>query len=229
MKNFLFTLFFVLCLVGTAFAQSTFMISPNPADTSGTPLEYDLPADAHIINLTSNTLNLKWERTVITLTAGCQTQVCDPFQCYFPGVNSKNFSLTPNQTDDMIVHFLNGTGSDCCGLVRLKVTNLDNPNDTLSALYYLNPALCGFSVGTKNPYVAQANIFPNPTADFFAVKNAPNLATIRVMTLDGRETARYEATSTNRYFIGNQNAGTYILILEDAAGKILGATELVKQ
>ncbi|MDO8969997.1 MAG: hypothetical protein Q7U74_04860, partial [Saprospiraceae bacterium] len=50
------------------------------------------------------------------------------------------------------------------GIVHLKLTNLDNPLDTLTAIYTYNTLS-----STQNLPAANVKLFPNPTVDFFTL------------------------------------------------------------
>jgi Secretion system C-terminal sorting domain len=219
MKNLLSTLLFAFGICAMAQAQATFMISPSPASATGAVDQGDVPVDAHIVNLTAATLPLKWERQVINLTSGCETAVCDPNVCWARHISFRNFDLDPNATGDMLVHFYNN-GAPCAGIVHVKVSNRDFPQDSIVGVYLFNQ-----SSSAKDLPAANVKLFPNPVTEYFSLENAENVATIRVFSLDGREVARFENANQNVYYL-RQPAGNYVIALEDKNGQAFQALEI---
>lgn len=229
MKNLVSLFALMLIAALSAQAQQHFIVTPNPSDTTSTADMSPAVAYAKIKNLTDNTYTVRWTRTIVMLSPNLETQVCDPVQCWFGGVNTKTFVLEPHEISSLYVNFAHLDDQEGCGVVHLNVRDENNPSDSLTARYYYNPLLCGVNVGTDNPFVQQVTLAPNPTTEYFTVKHTPEVAMIRLLQLDGRELANFQAVSDQRYYIGNQPNGTYVLVFENAAGRMLGAKEIVKQ
>lgn len=228
MKNLISTLLLVLGLLPLASAQvaSAFTVAPNPADTIALPDADDAPAEAEIHNISSNTLNVRWTRTVVNITPGCYTQVCDPVTCWSETVSTKTFSLAPGEEGQLTVHFRNPNAIEASSIVHIKVVNLDNPADTLTAVYnYVAAPL----VSTKDLPTPSVKLFPNPTVESFSLQNGEAVAGIQVYALDGRSVARFEVSPNNFYSLAGQPAGTYVLALEDKNGIVFQALELSKR
>ena len=129
----------------------------------------------------------------------------------------------------LTVHFYNhkadpAPGQAGSGIVHLKLTNLGNLSDTLTAVYIYNTLS-----GTQDFPAANVKLFPNPTTEFFTLANAEAVALMRLYTLDGREVARYIATANGTYSIANQPVGNYVLSFEDKNGQMFQALEIHKQ
>ena len=224
MKNFFLAFLFILGTATVIDAQSVFALQPIPASDHAPDDQGDVPVEATIRNLSDNTIHLQWERRVIELTSTCETAVCDPNTCYGRGLNSMTFDMDPHLTAPMLVHFYNN-GAPCAGIIHLKITNLDNPADSLIGIYMFNQ-----SSGVKNLPIANIKLFPNPATDFFSLENTENVAAIRVFSLDGRQVARFDAsTGNNIYSLQNQPTGNYILVMEDKNGDAFQAVELHKR
>lgn len=222
MKNLLFTLLLLIAFGGVLNAQSVCEIQPLPASGTGGVHDNDVAVDAKITNLTDNTIHMKWERQVISLTPGCETAVCDPNICWFQTVSTKNFDMDPHEVGDMLVHFYNHD-APCSGIIHIKVSNLDNPADTTIAIYYFNA-----STGTQDLPAANVRLYPNPVSEYFSLDHAENVAAIRLFSLDGRELRFYNADDSNVYSFHNEAPGNYILSLEDKDGRLFQAIELKK-
>ncbi len=231
MKNLLFTLLFAFGLHMSLSAQfqSAYEVHPNPSDTVTTMDLYDSPAHAEIKNVSNNTISVKWECNIIYLSPNVTTAVCDPVLCWLGTVSSKTFQLEPDSFGQMTVHFYNA-GSDPApgqagsGIVHLKLTNLGNPADTLTAVYTYSTV-----TGTKDLPESNVKLFPNPTTDFFTLENAEDVASMRIFALDGRVMARFEATADHKYSISHLPKGNYVLSFENKDGQLFKAVEIHKQ
>jgi len=231
MKNLLFTLFFALGLfqIANAQFQSAYELHPNPSDTITTSDLYDSPAHAEIKNVSNATISIKWERNIINLTPDVETAVCDPVTCWSTVVNTKTFQLEPDSVGQMTVHYYNNAyspppGQAGSGIVHLKLTNLGNPADTLTAVYSYSTLS-----GTRDLPASNVKLFPNPTTDFFTLEKAEEVASMRVFALDGRIMARFEVSPNNFYSIGHLPVGNYVLSFEDKNGQLFQAVEIHKR
>lgn len=230
MKNLLYTLFFALGLfqLQNTQAQSAFHVHPNPSDTIGPEDSYDVPAHGEIENVSNSTITVRWDRTEVYLTSNITTAVCDPVTCWFPGIGSRTFQLMPDSFGQLTVHFYNSgwdPGQAGSGIVHLKLTNLDNLSDTLTAIYTFSTP----SSGTKDLPAANVKLFPNPTTDFFALEKAEDVASMRIFALDGRIMARFDVSPDNTYSIGHLPVGNYVLSFEDKNGQLFQAVEIHKR
>ncbi len=225
MKNLAFFLFAAILSVNFAAAQTTFSLTPIPSMVTGAPENFDSYAHGTIKNISSVRDSLRWTRTVIELPEGFTTAVCDPIQCYFPIVNTQDFALAPGESGPLDVHFYNNLETSGTGLVHVKVTNINVPNDMVTGIYVYNT-----TTGTKDPLpVANVRLFPNPTTEGFALDNATEVAGVRIFSLDGRQVAHLNPSADQCYSLANQPVGTYIVALLAQNGKIFQAVELHKQ
>lgn len=231
MKSLCFTCLLLLGIIPFVNAQapSVFEIHPNPIDTVTTADTFDSVAEGEIKNVSADTIHIKWERTIVYLSPGITTAVCDPVTCWDTPVETKSFMLGIDSFGQMTVHFYNEffdppPGQPGSGIVRLKITNLDNAADTLTVLYSFSTL-----TGTKDLPEPSVKFFPNPTADFFTLENAEEVASMRLYSIDGREVARFQRSSDNTYSIANQTIGSYVLSFEDKNGRLFQAVEIQKQ
>ncbi len=177
-----------------------------------------------ITNLTSAVLNLKWERRVISLTPGCETNINDPYIGWAPFVSMRNLDLMPNQVGPLNVNFFNN-GAPCSGIIHLKISNLNNPADSLIGVYLFNQS----SGGLDGQPEAQIKLFPNPASSFFSLEHGEKAAAIRVLSLEGREMLRFGNQGGKPFDIAQLPVGTYFVVLEDKNGTPFRALELQKR
>ena len=118
MKNLLLLAF---SLFATAsFAQATFSMNPDTASVTVDIYETDIEAHNEMTNLTGTSRQIKWERTIISITPDTLvTQVCDPIACFAYWVDTHTFTLEANATIPMIVHLLKKLEQDASAIVQL--------------------------------------------------------------------------------------------------------------
>lgn len=223
-----FTILSLLLVFGGAVsAQSTFSVTATEVWTIAPHYETDVEGHFDITNTTNVVQTIKWERSVINITNGCSSQVCDINLCYLPHISSKTFDLAGNATGNIIMHFLNPDSlMGASGILHLKMSNVNVPQDTVTVAFLFTSE----SSNTDNPLpAATVKMFPNPTVDYFQLQNADAVNRIRVFSLDNREVARFTATPGEIYSLSSQPAGTYVLALEDESGRVFQALELVKK
>lgn len=231
MKHPILALCFSFGLLTTAQAQfqSAFEVHPNPIDTVTTADTYDSPAKGKISNVSNAPINIRWDRTEVFLSPNVTSAVCDPVTCWSTAVNTKTFNLGVDSSGQMTVHFYNelfepSPGQAGSGIVRVKIANLDNASDTLTVVYTFSTLTSTGELPTPNVV-----LFPNPSSDFFSLKNADFVASMRLFSLDGRLVARFEASPNNSYAIGHLPVGNYVLAFEDKNGALFQAVEVQKR
>lgn len=221
----LFTLLFLLLGFLSAVSAQSFSVSATEVWTIAPHTEPDVEGHITITNLTNSTQTIKWERTETQITSDCFSQVCDLNLCYIPVVSTKTFDIDANASGNIIMHFLNPNGIQGAeALIHLKMSNVANPADSIVVAYLFTSPLSG----TGDLPLAQVKLFPNPTTDYFLLENAEAVNRIRVISMQGREVARFTATPGERYSLDSQAAGTYFLALEDEQGRVFQTIELVK-
>lgn len=224
MKN-LFTLIAVLCCAHL-FAQASFNLNPlNPTEAYGSGAD-DLKAENIISNSSGTNKTLRWERTIISLTADCEVQVCDLNLCYSASVSTKTFALNAGVSGPISVHLRPLDDFSASTVVRLKFYDVDNPADSLISIYTISSEITGTA---EEAAAAQIKLFPNPTVESFTLDHADMIAAVRIFTLDGRQVARLTATPGQVYSLANQPGGTYIVVMENKQGNYLKSVEVHKQ
>jgi hypothetical protein len=125
MKKLLFLLFCVQNFWQSIAAQapSAYEVYPNPSDTVTAIDVSDAHAYAQIKNVSSDSVFVKWERHVISITPGVVTAVCDPVRCWYVTTNTNTFGLAPDSVGQLTVYFGNTTGQAASGIVHLKLAN----------------------------------------------------------------------------------------------------------
>jgi hypothetical protein len=210
-----------------AAAQTTFSVSATEVWKIAPHTQPDVEGHFIITNLTNQLQVIRWTRTVVSITPGCLSQVCDLNLCYTPPVSSRTFDLPPNEYGPIIMHFLNyDTILGAEAVIRLKMANENLPSDTVTVTFLFTSPLN--RTGTPLP-AAVVRAYPNPATDGVWLANADEVHAVRVLSLDGREVARFTAAPDGYYSLSGQPAGTYLLVLEDAYRRAFQVLEVVRR
>lgn len=227
MKRSFTLLFLLFAAFGAVSAQATFSVSATQVWKVTDPAIPDLEAHFELTNTTGSVQKMRWTRTIINITSGCTTKVCDLIQCYTPIVSTKTFDINANATGNIIMHFENYDSlPNASGVIHLKMSNENFPTDTVTVVFLFTDASSG--TGQALP-AATVRLFPNPATDYFRLDAADAVHRIRMFALDNREVARFTAAPGTIYPLADVPAGTYILALEDENGRVFQALELVKK
>lgn len=219
-----------------------FSVEPNPAyaeaDLDNPSSQPDfMQALASISNNTSDTLFLKWERVLEDTPDGWKTTVCEPNLCVFPNVNTREFILYPNVIDQaMYVEAYPGMypggipqngAVPGIGEVHLKISNLNDPSDTLIAVYLFT--LVGSPIlDLTEPELEQINIFPNPATDYFMLSETKEIDRIIVYNILGQQVKTFEVNGNQYFEINDFPNGNYVINLMNKDQEMLKALRLQK-
>ena len=227
-KCVLLLMFFVTVFSSTTFAQN-FTVTPIPSygfanldDPQSGP--DDVVAEALISNNTSDTLFLKWERIVNDKPESWETAVCDVNLCYFPAVSTKEFFLAPNFSEgQMLVHAYPGKapgGIPANGAVpgeatvKIKITNLNDPSDTLIAEYYIT-VTGSLILDISEVELEALKIYPNPASDYFRLTRTQEIQQLVVYNILGRQVQTFDIQNGKSYDISNLPSGVYLIAMID--------------
>ena len=241
MKNTLLLLFGIILSVSFSKAQN-FSVEPNPAYAEAdlddfSTLPEVMQAIAGISNNTSDTLFLRWERIIEETPEGWKTSVCDGEVCLLPDVSVKEFTLYPNVTNDIWVEAWPG-GQPCCleingaipgeGEVQLKITNLNDPSDTLIAVFLFT--LTGSPIlDLSEIELAQVDIFPNPVLDYVTLTETKGIDRLIIYNVLGRSVKTFDVNANRQFGVGDLPSGSYFVNLIDKDQKTLKTLHLQKR
>lgn len=230
MKSFFSAFFLTLCCVAVVSAQSpaSFRLDPNPVQKVVPLNNDDVEADAVIKDISGIEHTLHWKRTIISNPQNCLVQVCDLNYCYSATTDTASFVLPAGGQGPIIMHLLTPDGvATASAIIHLKFTNVANPADTLTTVWVYTASPSGTGESLAAPGV---RLYPNPASEYFALDNAADVQAVRVLTLDGRLMAYYNAVLPAQQFpLTGYPAGTYVVALEDKSGRVFQALEVNKR
>lgn len=226
MKKFTCFLLFLVAACALSAQSPNFAVNPSPSSVMSLPEEADNVAHAKVKNLTNSPVTIRWQRYEVDLPTPLYTLVCDPNTCYGPTTGTQVFTLMPQDSGEMDVHFVNETGLIATALVRLRLVNQANPADTLWVDYHFDSQTLG-----AQDYLEKtaAKIYPNPAAEYFTIDHAPAVALVRLIALDGRTVRAFQANAAQRYELEGIPAGAYRVVLQNERGRVLQTIPLHKE
>jgi hypothetical protein len=225
MKNLISTLVLSFFTASCAFAQ-TFSMSPDTVSINAPAEQYDVEVHNDMTNLTSDTVQMKWERTILINPNNLDVQICDLDACFAPWIDTNIFPLPGDTTIPIITHILNPESIEpYYAVVQLKLYDDANPDAAEYSYYIFNIGVSG----TNNPApAANVKLFPNPVVESFSLDNADEVHRVLVFSTDGRQVAAFDASMGNSYSIAGQPAGTYMVALEAKDGKVFQTVQVRK-
>ncbi len=180
---------------------------------------------ADVTNDFDEELNLTWERTIVQMTEGWTSAVCDLVQCYLTHVGTQSFDILPGESGDMDVHVY-PNDIDGNAIIQVEVFKTDDPDNAdyhASAMYYFNQ-----STGVGERLDEAITVFPNPTVNYFEIGAPEKVALIDIYSVDGKLVRRVQTAGNNRVDVSDLNTGNYILRLMDSEENIVSSNILSK-
>lgn len=159
------------------------------------------------------------------------TTVCDFFTCYQPNFDecpaNKGNLIPANGSVSFQVHFYpNGvTGSSGMALQLFS----DKSFKTMITETDPSALLQAGTTSTSNLSTTDLKVFPNPTDDYFIVRNDNNVAKVGLYNIVGKEVFTYKHNAGTSYDVADLNKGVYIVRLMDVKGKVLKSIRLSKR
>lgn len=225
MRNLLYT--FILLFAGNIAISQDIVIDPQAIEFRGEGQD-NITKYIHIINNTGGELNLYWEFVPAqSYPAEWTTQICDVNLCYAPN-KLKSSSAMPNVlADGADVEFSfkvwNNNGvveGNSYGILYLY----DDPNFTNLVASSSAPV-----TSTTNLDVADLVIYPNPTTEFFQLKNDESISSISLYNIVGRLVKTYSHSSGITHDVTALRTGMYLVRLENDEGEVVKSMRLSKK
>lgn len=220
------------------FAQN-YTVTPETVEVTinldTVPNTIDVRAPAIITNQTDSTLRIKWERILNDKPDCWETAVFGAIIQAAPQVDSFNFDMAPQSEDylDVFALISFGTGISHGGEanVILRLTNLDEPTDTLLVNYHFSVAGGATCLSGTQPLtdMHQTVIYPNPVSNNFQLISEIDAYQLDLLGLTGEPLKSWTVQKGLQYDVQDLPAGLYFVQLRDRSGQVMSTRRLVKQ
>lgn len=195
----------------------------------------DLEATATVTNTSKDTLRLKWKRVELSRPSAWATQVCDGVECFDEIVSSNidpklglnaPFVLAPGKKVEFIFHLLpNKTAG--VGKFAIDFSRTSKPDSILGRMNF-DVTVTSRTTSTKEVAAEGLALFPNPTVDFFQLKNGNGVERVVVYNVLGTVVRQFEANQ-ERYRIDQLPDGLYLVGLVDRSNRTIKTLRLLKR
>ncbi len=161
-------LFFLVVSTVQVFSQSI-TVEPHEYNVNtgnSTSLFGDLGIDITVKNISSNTIDIKVSREVISATSGTENYFCWQ-SCYLPStdVSPHTLSFSPGQElpSNFQVHFDNKGIAPASAVIKYCAFNADNESDSACAIVNYNVNVGGFDNIESSSF---SDFHPNPASSY---------------------------------------------------------------
>ena len=182
MKQIVLSVCFLVFALG-CFAQSnglTFSTSSAKKDAAVdlTDPFLDVQVPITITNTSKDTAKIIWRRMALTGPNKWGTRVCDNNNCYDEIVSSnldpklrlnEPFVIPPGKKADLIMYFL-PYGTAGTGKIAVSLAFSSKPDVSIDTLNY-EVNIRSMTTSTRDLRQEEVQLFPNPSSDYFMLKN----------------------------------------------------------
>lgn len=218
----LVTLFSLQILRG--YAQSTITITPQVQNVNVNVDSPEIRAKTIIRNTSNVTKKFTWTRSILSLTTGWATNVCDNQGCWIASVSTapEQIELAPNGTSNMDV-YINPNKKMGAATIEIKVVEIGNEANTVTGRYL-------FSTTTRTREatagVSNVRIYPNPTTEYFQISEDEGIDKVVIYNIIGRQMRTYKASENTKYYVNDLPEGLYIIRLLSSNGSTVKTIRL---
>ena len=204
----------------------TVTLTPQTVNTAVHPDSFEVKAKANFKNTATTTKKFTWSRSILNITAGWQSLVCDPNSCWTAAVSTapQEIELVANAVANLDV-YIRPNHISGAATIEMKISEVGNPTNTVTGRYLFSP-----TTATKDlSKTANIKIYPNPATDFFMLQDEHDAVDrVVVYNIIGRQVKIYKATEGFRYTLSDLPEGIYLVRLLNANGATVKTIRLSK-
>lgn len=178
LKHTLLALALLLTAANLSFAQ-TFSNSPNDTINVIGMMEDMATLNIQQLNISSNTITLKWEKVSENIPSAWEASVCDNKICYTSLIDSGTMNpVNPADSGLLLLHITPHVNYGTA-IVRYAVWDIANPDfrDTLTYILSVN----NFTAVNEINILSDLSIYPNPAFDNINIET--NLQTAFIFSI----------------------------------------------
>lgn len=238
MKKYLYIFAFLFIGMTVQAQTDTLVVGENPAyglaildDPTTNPGDISVHVD--LIAGGNDTRVYVWERSIVSLSTGWRSAVCDLNICHLPTVETAEFSQAGGDTSDIILHIYPGgspgnTTDATPGMaeIHVKVYEKDNPSNEENIIYFVT---LDATTGTTQLEAQRLKVYPNPTSDVFRITENTLVKRVRVLNVIGRVALDRTIQNGEQLSIAYLRAGMYLVQMFDDKNKVVKTVRLLKK
>ena len=228
MKQCLLIVIFFYAFLLRGLSQ-TITLTPMVVNSAVNIDSFEVKAKATIKNTSTQTKKFIWTRTIISMTSGWQSLVCDVKACWGSNVSTapEQIELLANGTSNLDV-YIRPNHIAGAATIEMRMTEVGNETNAVTGRYLFSTTTPTRDI-FKNS-VSNIKLYPNPTTDYFMVANDNNDSVERIVVYNiiGRAVKMYMTNETNRYSLGDLPEGIYMVRLLNNKGGTIKTVRLNK-
>jgi hypothetical protein len=205
----------------------TITLTPQIVNASVSIDSFEVRAKALFKNTSMTTKKFVWKRTIVSMTNGWQSLVCDAQGCWNSNVNDapEQITVAPNSTSN-IDAYIRPNRIAGSATIEIKVYEFGNEANAITGRYLFSTATSTKDVRNNTGI----KIYPNPATDYFSIQDDYDVVDrVVVYNMIGRAVKNYTNTNTNNKFtLGDLPEGLYIIRLLNARGATVKTLRLNK-
>lgn len=206
----------------------TVTLSPQIVNANVSIDSFEVIAKANFKNTATTTKKFVWRRTIVAMTSGWQSLVCDSKACWSSGVSEapEQIELAPNAVSKLDAYIRPNriAGS---ATIEIKVYEVGNEANAVTGRYLFTTTTSTKDGGKNNGSV---KIYPNPASDYFSIQDDYDVVDrVVVYNMIGRVMKNYNTNNANnRYTLNDLPEGLYIIRLLNNKGATIKTVRLNK-
>jgi hypothetical protein len=225
----IYALFFTQLLRGDA-QNITITLTPQIVNAPVSLDSFEVKAKATFKNTSNSTKKFVWKRTIVAMTSGWQSLVCDSKGCWASGVSEapEQIELAPNATSNLDVYVRPNRVSGAA-TIEVKVYEVGNETNAVTGRYLLATTTATKDVNSRTN--TGVKVYPNPATDYFSIQDDYDVVErVIVYNMIGRVMKNYltNTNPNNKYTLNDLPEGLYIIRLLNARGGTVKTIRLNK-
>ena len=200
-------------------------IEPSTASAEVDADAVDVAAKTIVTNNSNKAESYRWVRTVIEMTEGWETAVCDKNLCYNPDIAEAPipFSLEVGEEGILDAHVY-PYGIEGLAHIEISLIKDSNGEELARGIYLFNKE------ATSTLEVVRTNLllYPNPTVDAFQLSATVPVKQLEVYNAIGRRVGVFNYGRGDFYSIADYPRGFYFVKIISPDNKIVGVKRLQK-
>jgi Secretion system C-terminal sorting domain len=206
----------------------TITLAPSIVNANVSLDSFEIKAKAIFKNTATTTKKFVWKRTIIAMTNGWQSLVCDSKGCWSSTINDapEQIELAPNASSN-IDAYIRPNRIVGAATIEIKIFEVGNETNAVTGRYLFSSSTPTKEVSKNN---ASVKIFPNPATDYFSIQDDYDAVDrVVVYNMIGRVMKNYVVNSTTtKYTLNDLPEGLYIIRLLNARGGTVKTVRLNK-
>lgn len=190
---------------------------------------YDHIMDVKIYNLTPNSLQLNWNRSVNDMPGTWVSAICDCSLCHDTATSYAVFTDPMDAGDSCFIscHIRDNGSTHGVGTVTVEFYD---PNDSATTNMAITWQYSAWPLGVNDATGNEVRVYPNPAASLIMVDHGHQAAEIRLLSVDGRllKTISTGTAAATMIALGDVSTGTLIVEVLSKTGQVMTSATVVR-